>query len=116
MFALEAPVSGGKSFLAAMATNGLAPQIHKEWFMDQLHEGDQVLFTAKCNKHNDCTFWLPDPDRQGKEFITAGHFVPDVAKTNTQTLCGMGKLSAAVEAQVCGQAPTPATAPAPTTK
>jgi hypothetical protein len=53
-----------------------------------------------------------------------GGFSPAVAQTNTTSLCGMGKLSASVEAQVCGKAkpeaavapvvpPTAAQSPAP---
>jgi hypothetical protein len=77
--------------------------------MDQMHAGDKVLFAAKCNKHNDCQIWVPNPDKPGKEIMTDGRFEPAVAKTNTNALCGTGKLSADVEAQVC----TPQAAPAP---
>jgi hypothetical protein len=101
MYAIEAPVSLGKTLALGMLAGPLAPTIHKEWFMDQLHEGDKILFDAKCNRHNNCEFWLPDPDKTGKEFITIGYYRSDVAKTNTTTLCGKGKLSPAVEAQVC---------------
>jgi hypothetical protein len=45
--------------------------------------------------------------------MTDGRFEPAVAKTNTNALCGSGKLSADVEAQVC-TAPTPAPDVAPT--
>jgi hypothetical protein len=103
MYGVEAPIAKGTAFANAMLTGGLAPVAHQEWFMDQLHEGDKVLLAVKCNKHNDCTFWIPNPDHVGKEYSTFGFFRPDVAKTNTQTLCGTGKLSPAVEAQVCGQ-------------
>jgi hypothetical protein len=104
MYAIESPISVGRTLLLGMATDGLGPQVHREWFMDQLHEGDKVLFASKCNKHDDCTFWLPNPDKVGKEYTTVGYYRPDVAQTNTQALCGKGKLSPAVEAQVCPQA------------
>jgi hypothetical protein len=117
MYAIEAPLSIGRTLAAGMLTGGLAPNIHQQWFMDDLHEGDKILFRFKCNNKNNCTYWLPNPDHAGKEYITLGYFRPDVAKSNTQTLCGKGKLSAAVEAQVCppkgitGAAPAPAVSP-----
>jgi hypothetical protein len=60
-----------------------------------------VLFAAGCDKHHHCTFWLPNPDKVGKEFVTRGVFVPSVAPSNTTSLCGTGKLSASVSAEVC---------------
>jgi len=87
---------------------------HKRWFVDQMHPGDKILFEAKCNdKHNDCQIWVPNPDKVGNEISTVGRFEPLTAKTNTNGLCGRGKLSASVEAQVCNQSaadpqPTPA--------
>jgi hypothetical protein len=105
MYAIEAPVSLGGTFALAMLAGAAAPTVHKEWFMDQLHEGDKILFASRCNKHNDCVFYLPNPDHDGKEYTTAGYYRADVAKTNTQNLCGKGKLSAAVEAQVCSAQP-----------
>src|ERR1039458_1381023 len=107
MYAVEAPISVGLSLLGALATEGNSPTIHKEWFMDQLHEGDKVLFAAACDKHNNCQFWLPNPDKVGKEFSTMGYYRPDNAKTNTGTLCGTGKLKPEIEAQVCPAKPTP---------
>lgn len=101
MYAIQAPISVGKSMLLGMLAGPAAPMIHKEWFMDQLHEGDQMLFAPKCNKHNNCEFWLPDPDNAGKEYATIGFYRADVSKTNTTSLCGKGRLSPAVEAQVC---------------
>ena len=99
---VAAPVSTGGSILLAVLTNGNAPaNVRIQWFMDDLHEGDKVLFYAKCNRHNNCTFWIPKPDKPGREYITSGSFHPRVAKTNATQLCGTGKLSAAVEAQVC---------------
>jgi len=114
VYAIASPTSTGGSILMAMATNNQAPDIHIKWFMDDMHPGDKVLFYANCNKHNDCTFFVPKPDKVGKEFITNGHFYPVVAQTNTTQLCGTGKLSAAVEAQVCKPADTPQPVPAVT--
>jgi len=107
------PVAG--TVLVGMTTTGPTPTIHKAWFMDNLHDGDKVLFAAKCDmKHaqHRCEFWLPDPSKPGKEISTMGGFSPAVAQTNTTSLCGMGKLSASVEAQVCPKAePQAAVAP-----
>jgi len=113
MYIIEAPISVGVSILEAYATAGMGPTIHKEWFMDQLHEGDQVLFRASCNKHNDCQFWLPNPDHDGKEYRTLGIFRPDQAQTNTAALCRSGKLKPEVSARVCPA--TTAAVPAPPT-
>jgi hypothetical protein len=101
MYIIQAPISVGVSILEAYATAGMGPTIHKEWFMDQLHEGDQVLFRSSCNKHNDCQFWLPNPDHDGKEYRTLGIFRPDHALTNTAAMCRSGKLRPEVAAQVC---------------
>ena len=100
MYAIESPVSVGGGILLGMLT-GSAPTVHKQWFMDNLHEGDKVLFNVKCDNHNRCTFILPNPDDPNKEYKTAGTFYPKVSKTNTSVLCGTGKLTADVEAQVC---------------
>lgn len=103
LYAINAPVSVAGTLLLGLSTpGGNSPTVHKIWFMDDLNDGDRVLFTAKCNRHNLCQFWLPDPDKPGKEFVTNGSFHPVVSKTNTRTLCGTGKLSAAVEQEVCG--------------
>ncbi len=110
MYAVEAPVSVGLTMLGAMVSNGNAPTVHKQWFMDQLHEGDKVLFAAKCNKHNNCQFWLPNPDKIGKEISTVGYYRADNAGTNTTTLCGKGKLRPEIEAQVCPTGSAPSTA------
>jgi hypothetical protein len=111
MYAIEAPTSVGLSLFDALVTKGNSPTVHKQWFMDQLHEGDKVLFAAGCDKHNNCQFWLPDPDKPGKEFSTVGYYRADHAKTNTGTLCGTGKLKPDIEAQVCPAKPAPAPAP-----
>ena len=113
MYIIQSPISLGMSFLEAYATAGMGPMIHKEWFMDQLHEGDQILFRASCNKHNDCQFWLPNPDHDGKEYRTLGIFRPDQAKTNTAALCRSGKLRPDVAARVCEVAPAPVAVVAP---
>ena len=114
-YSIEAPTSVAGTMLVGMMSGGNSPTIHKGWFMDNLHEGDKVLFAAKCktyrNSHTSCQFWLPNPDKTGKEIATVGGFSPAVAKTNTSQLCGTGKLSASVEAQVCN-APAPAEQPA----
>jgi hypothetical protein len=114
IYSIEAPVSVAGTMLLSMGTNGNSPTMHKAWFMDQLHEGDKILFAAKCGKHNRCEFWLPNPDKVGKEVATLGSFEPTIAKTNTAALCGTGKLVASVEAQVCNQPPVgPAQEPPP---
>ena len=108
IYTLDAPVSVGGTILVGMLTpGGLSPTIHKGWFMDDLREGQQVLFYPVCNKRHVCRFWLPNPDKVGKEIFTTGWFAPAVATTNTATLCGTGKLSATVAAQVCGQSAAP---------
>jgi hypothetical protein len=101
VYAIDAPTSVTGTVFASLATNGNAPTIHKAWFMDDLHDGDKVLFASKCGKHNFCQFWLPDPSKTGREILTTGRFAPAVAKTNTTSLCGTGKLSAAIEEEVC---------------
>ena len=124
-YRVEAPVNKGLSFLSAMASNAYNPPVtvHNKWFMDGVQPGTKVLFAAECAKPSkkhpngtvSCTFWFPDPDSTDHEYQTAGDFTPFVTNdgSNVQkaanTLCGTGKLSPAVEAQVC---PTPA-APAP---
>ncbi len=103
IYSIEAPVSVAGTVLLGMLNNGIAPTVHKAWFMDDLHEGDKVLFSADCNKHNRWTIRLPNPDKPTKEITTQGFFYPSIAKTNATTLCGTGKLTADVEAQVCAQ-------------
>jgi hypothetical protein len=115
MFSIEAPVSVAGTILLGMVSNGISPTLHKAWFMDDLHEGDKVLFSAQCGKHGRCTIRLPDPDKPNKEIRTLGFFFPAIAKTNTTVLCGTGRLSADVEAQVCtqGHSSLPHAAPSP---
>lgn len=86
------PISVGSSILEAHATAGMGPTIYREWFMDPLREGDQVLFRAECNKHNNFQFWLSNPDHKGQEYRTFGIFRPDQAQTNTAALCRSGRL------------------------
>jgi hypothetical protein len=105
IYLIESPTSLAATMLVGMTNGGNSPILHKAWFMDSLHAGDKVLFSADCNKHNACRFRLPNPDDPAKEIATNGAFEPAVAKTNATSLCGTGKLSASVEAQVCGQAP-----------
>ena len=108
MYSIYSPSVLGKTFLFKPLTNDstltdddMMPNVHKQWFVDKLHDGDKVLFAAKCDKKNNCWFWLPNPDKAGSEFTTQGYFLPDAAETNTQSLCGKGKLTAQVEAEVC---------------
>ncbi len=108
LYSIEAPISVAGTFLAGWASGGHAPTIHKAWFMDSLHEGDKVLFSAECNKHNRCTIRMPNPDKPEKEFVTEGFFFPTIAKTNATSLCGTGRLTPAVEAQMCSSTPAPA--------
>ncbi len=99
LYSIEAPTSVGESIGSAIVTGGAANNVNKRWFMDNLHEGDKVLFASRCpRKRNVCDFWLPDPNHPGKEFHTEGHFWPDKRQTNTQSLCGTGKLKPEVEA------------------
>ena len=107
-YTIEEPFS-----LGAAIIGGDTVDPHKDWFMDHLHAGDKVLFAAECNKHNHCNIWVPNPDKPGKEILTSGQFEPAVAKTNTNALCGTGKLSADVEAQVCTPPATPGPAAPP---
>ena len=115
IFSIEAPISVAGTILLGMVSNGNSPTLHKAWFMDDLHEGDKVLFSAKCGKHGRCTIRLPDPDKPNKEILTLGFFFPAIAKTNTTVLCGTGRLTADVEAQVCAQGspPSPPAAASP---
>ena len=101
VYGIESPTSGAATFLNAMANNGVSPTLHKAWFMDQLNEGDTVLFSAVCNKHNYCRIGVPNPDKPEKEIMTNGFFRPAIAKTNASSLCGKGKLTAEVETKVC---------------
>jgi len=123
-FRVEAPINKGLSILSAMGSNAYHPAVtyHNKWFMDNVQPGTKVLFASECagprKKHPNeavrCTFWFPDPDSTDHEYETLGDFTPLAAgdgsnlQKTANTLCGTGKLNAAVEAQVC-----PAPAPAP---
>jgi hypothetical protein len=130
-YRVEAPVNKGLSFLSALATANnpyaTAQTFHNKWFLDHVPAGTKVLFAVECakpsRKHpNDtvrCEFWFPDPDSTTHEYATLGDFTPYMIGdgSNTQktanTLCGKGKLSPAVEAEVCPAAiPAPIPAPA----
>jgi len=149
-FRVEAPVNKGRSFGLAVAiamSNSNRPYwaqqsaatIHNKWFMDNVQPGTKVLFASECAKPNKkhpndtvrCEFWFPDPDSTEHEYATAGDFTPFLhgdggnMQNTANTLCGTGKLQAAVEAQVCGgtadqiseQSPaTPVAVPAPVTQ
>ena len=108
MYSIYSPSVLGKTFLFKPLTNDSTltdddwmPNVHKQWFVVKLHDGDKVLFAAKCDKKNNCWFWLPNPGKPGSEFTTQGYFLPDAIETNTQSLCGKGKLTAQVEAEAC---------------
>jgi len=126
-YRVEAPVNKGMTFLSAMAANRNNPAVtfHNKWFLDNVAAGTNVLFAAQCSKPNKkhpndvvrCEFWFPDPDSDSHEYRTSGDFTPyiqgdggNIQKT-ANSLCGKGKLSASVEAQVCNQ---PAADPQPT--
>jgi hypothetical protein len=113
VYGIESPTSGAATFLNAMANNGVSPTLHKAWFMDQLREGDTVLFSAICNSHNNCRISVPNPDKPGKEIMTNGFFRPAMAKTNVASLCGKGKLTAEVETKVCAPRVSVVTVAAP---
>jgi hypothetical protein len=108
MYSIYSPSVLGKTFLFKPLTNDgtltdddMMPNVHKQWFMDKLHDGDKVLFAAKCDKNNNCWFWLPNPDKPGLEFTTQGYYLPDAIETTPQSLCGTGKLTPQVAAEVC---------------
>jgi hypothetical protein len=97
-YVIDPPVSVAASILL-----GETVDPSKAWFMDLLKPGDPVAFAAKCNKHGQCSFRVPNPDKPGKEFLTTGSFRPAEAKSNALTLCGTGKLDAKAEADLCGK-------------
>lgn len=108
MYTIYSPSVLGKTFLFKPLTNDgtlmdddFVPNTHKQWFMDKLHDGDKILFAAKCDKKNNCWFWFPNPDKPGSEFKTQGYFLPDAVETNTKSLCGKEKLAPQIEAEVC---------------
>jgi hypothetical protein len=81
------------------------PMGAKSWFMDNLQPGDKVLFSVECymNGHH-CFFKLPNPNKPTKTIRAEGNFTPRNAhgpRTNASALCGTGKLTPEVEAEVC---------------
>jgi hypothetical protein len=122
-YRVEAPVNTGLSILSAMGSSAANPAktFHNKWFLDNVQPGTKVLFASQCanpnKKHPNepvrCTFYFPDPDSSSHEYLTIGDFTPFGAGdgSNTQktanSLCGTGKLKPEVEAQICGEAPTP---------
>ncbi len=97
-YSIDPPFSMGKTILM-----GSTADPHKEWFMDAMHAGDKVLFSAQCNKHNHCVIEVPNPEKPEKVIQTMGLFMPNDAKSNAGVLCGTGKLTPEVEAQVCAK-------------
>jgi hypothetical protein len=61
------------------------------------------------------TFIIASPDKSNKVYNTSGVFIPAASplKNNANGLCGTGKLTADVEAQVCTPQGTAAPEPAP---
>ena len=126
-YRVEAPVNKGMTFMSAMASDRYHPAVtfHNKWFLDNTPAGTNVLFAAQCGKPNKkhpndvvrCEFWFPDPDSTSHEYRTSGDFTPYLEgdggniQNTANSLCGKGKLSASVEAQVCNQ---PAADPQPT--
>jgi hypothetical protein len=106
LYYVHAPTAVAASMVVGIMTGGHSETFHKQWFMDDLHEGDKVLFSAECDKHNNCKFRLPNPETPDKVISTNGNFKPLNAKTNIDNstkLCGTGKLSPEAEAQICGK-------------
>jgi hypothetical protein len=97
-YSVEPPHRYGKAILT-----GSSGDHHKEWFMDALHPGDKLLFSADCDKHNHCAIEVPNPEEPDKVSKTVGWFYPNNALTNVTVLCGTGKLTDEVEAEVCPQ-------------
>jgi hypothetical protein len=126
-FRVEAPVNKGMTIAVALLTPSYAakPTYHNKWFLDGVGAGTKVLFASQCSAPNTkhpnetvrCEFWFPDPDSTNHEYATLGDFTPYIAGngSNTQNtanvLCGKGKLSPAVEAQLCAPAVTAPIAP-----
>ncbi len=79
----------------------LSGPVYLPFFVSHLHQGDKVIFAASCGRNNGCDFWFPDPDKRGKEIHTIGDFHPDRPESNTQSLCGTGKLPPAVASEMC---------------
>jgi hypothetical protein len=95
-YSIEPPHRYGKETLT-----GSSADQRKEWFMDTLQPGDKLLFSADCDKHNHCAIEVPNPEEPNKVSKTVGWFYPNNALTNVTVLCGTGKLTDEVEAEVC---------------
>jgi hypothetical protein len=95
-YSIETPHRYGKAILT-----GSSADHPKEWFMDALHPGDKLLFSANCDKHNHCAIEVPNPEEPDKVSKTVGWFYPNNVPTNLTVLCGTGKLTDEVAAEVC---------------
>ncbi len=72
--------------------------------MNSLQSGDKVLFSVECYRQGrTCFFKVPNPAKPGKTMTTTGSFTPtnNAPRTNATALCGNGKLTPEVEAEVC---------------
>jgi len=109
-FLLETPVRMGMTFLAAPF--GGSTQ-YKEWIMDYIALGEDVLLAAKCARPNKrrpyqavtCEFWLPDTHNPPKEYNTKGWFTPRMDGNFTDEVanreCGTGRMDPRTEAAIC---------------
>lgn len=100
-YVIDSPTAVASSIFASLATNGQSANIHKDSFLDTLHDGDKVLFSAKCDKHRRCSIRMPNPDNPNKTINTLGWFWPARGKSNVTALCGSGKLSQTIENEYC---------------
>jgi hypothetical protein len=105
-YVIESPTAVASSIFASLATNGQSANIHKDSFLDTLHEGDKVLFSGKCDKHRRCSIKMPNPDDPKKTINTVGWFWPARGKSNVTALCGSGKLSQTIESEYCVKTPS----------
>ena len=55
----------------------------KEWFMDALHPGDKLLFSADCDKNNHCAIEVPNPEEPDKVSKTMGWFYRQRPQTSS---------------------------------
>jgi hypothetical protein len=108
-YVIDSPTAVASSIFVSLATKGQSANIHKDSFLDTLHEGDKVLFSAKCDKHRRCSISMPDPDNTKKTINTLGWFWPARGKSNVSALCGSGKLSQTIESEYCTAAPSKTT-------
>lgn len=47
---------------------------HQPWFMDNLTEGDKVVFSASCKKDGYCIIRMPNPEKPDKTITTVSRF------------------------------------------